>query len=376
MRVLVAEDERITRMSLQRHLEAWGHEVTVSEDGAAAWDVFQSGEFDAVLTDWQMPRMDGLELVRRIRAADVPRFVYVVLLTSRSETDDLIAGLDAGANDFLKKPFDRGELRARLNAGQRIIDLERALAQQNDRMRRDLQAAADYVRSLLPPPLRSPVRIDWLYAPAGDLAGDTLGYHAIDSDHLALYLLDVTGHGLDAALLSVAVLNVVRSMTLPDVDFRRPAQVLSRLNERFPMEAHQDRSFTIWYGVYRPADRMLRWSGAGHPAALAYAEQGGAPRPLPSTGPMCGMLPDWDGTDAETTLRPGSRLYLFSDGVYEIERRDGTLWPFDEFQALLALPVPGGDGAPRLRELLRHVEQLRNGAALDDDFTILELCVP
>ena len=150
MNVLIAEDEQSTRMRLQRNLEKLGFQPTVAENGLEAWNLFQSGEFPLVLTDWMMPEMDGLELIRRIRANSQPQYTYVIMLTSKSETSEIVEGMEAGADDFVTKPFDRNELRVRVRAGERIVELERALSLQNQRMKMDLDAAADLQKSLLP----------------------------------------------------------------------------------------------------------------------------------------------------------------------------------------------------------------------------------
>jgi signal transduction histidine kinase len=140
MKVLVAEDSMMMQRLLLRSLEKWSYEVSVAGDGEQAWDLFQRDHYPLVLTDWMMPRMDGLELTRRIRASGQPGYVYIILLTARTEKEDLVTAMDAGADDFLTKPFDQEELRVRVREGERIILLERALAEQN-RQLRDAQAA-------------------------------------------------------------------------------------------------------------------------------------------------------------------------------------------------------------------------------------------
>src|SRR5579871_4431665 len=135
MKVLIAEDEAVSRHLLQSYLRQWGHEVVAAADGAAAWRLFQEQELLLVLSDWEMPQMDGLELIRHIRQSVSGPFVYIILLTARSQKQDIIAGLEAGANDFVTKPFDRGELRVRVQAGERIIKLEQTLAAQNKALR-------------------------------------------------------------------------------------------------------------------------------------------------------------------------------------------------------------------------------------------------
>jgi signal transduction histidine kinase len=140
MKVLVADDSMMMQRLLLRSLEKWSYEVSIASDGAEAWDLFQRDHFPLVLTDWMMPQLDGLELTRRIRASGHPGYVYIILLTAKSEKEDLVAAMDAGADDFLSKPFDQEELRVRVREGERIILLERALAEQN-RQLREAQAA-------------------------------------------------------------------------------------------------------------------------------------------------------------------------------------------------------------------------------------------
>lgn len=140
MRVLIADDDPVSRHLLRSHVAAWGHEVTVAEDGARAWALFAAGDFPVVISDWLMPEVDGLELLRRVRAAPRPGYVYFILLTALAQKEDLVHGMEAGADDFVTKPFDRDELRVRLRAGERIIRLEQTLAEQN-RTLRETQAA-------------------------------------------------------------------------------------------------------------------------------------------------------------------------------------------------------------------------------------------
>jgi DNA-binding response OmpR family regulator len=138
MRTLIAEDELVSRRLLSSYLEKWGHEVVAVESGVEAWKLFQEADFHLVLTDWMMPEMDGLELIRRIRASRRSQYVYAILLTARSHKEDLVRGMESGADDFVSKPFDRDELRVRIRAGERIVQLERDLAAQNRALREAL----------------------------------------------------------------------------------------------------------------------------------------------------------------------------------------------------------------------------------------------
>jgi signal transduction histidine kinase len=140
MRVLIADDEPVSRRLLQSYLQKWGYEVTTAGNGAEAWHMFQEAPCAILITDWMMPEVDGLELIRRIRAANRPDYVHATLLTARAEKEDLVEGMEAGADDFLTKPFDRDELRVRLRAAERLVTLEHNLAEQN-RALREAQAA-------------------------------------------------------------------------------------------------------------------------------------------------------------------------------------------------------------------------------------------
>ena len=140
MKVLIADDDPVSRRLLQSDLQKWGYEVTVAMDGAEAWRLFQEGDFALVISDWMMPGLDGPELIRRIRACEKPNYVYTILLTAMSHKEELVQGMEAGADDFVSKPFDRNELHVRLRAGERIFKLEQALKEQTQALR-DAQAA-------------------------------------------------------------------------------------------------------------------------------------------------------------------------------------------------------------------------------------------
>jgi len=377
VRILIAEDERITRRNLQRQLEKWGHDVVAAADGDEAWALLQEQDIGVVITDWVMPGVDGLDLVRLIRTRQNTRYVYIILLTSKAEKNDIVEGMDAGADDFLSKPFDRNELHARLRAGIRIIELEqhlelrnRELAAAHASMKSDLAAAVDYVMSLIPDPDLDPITFDWRYIPSSDLGGDTFGYHRIDSNRVALYLVDVTGHGLDSALLSVSIINVLRLGSLPDTDFRDPSAVLYALNERFQGLEQGGKLFTIWYGVIDFERSTLSWAGGGHPDAILLQSDTEQPILLPSTGMMMGVLRGQRFSTRECTLAPSARIFIYSDGVYEVTQTNGKVWTQGELVDYID-SIRAHE--PQLMDnVLRHVRKLRGSSVLQDDFTIVE----
>ena len=270
-----------------------------------------------------------------------------------------------------RTPLSEGAL---VRAGQQLLKYERRTREEVTRaleLRHDLERAQQYVLSLLPPPIDGRVSATWHFVPSSQLGGDSFGYGWIDDDTFVFYLIDVSGHGVGAAMHSVAVMNVLRQRALPDVDFADPGAVLSNLNERFQMDTHDGMYFTIWYGVYRSAVRRLVFSAAGHHAA--YLVSGGdAPVPVGVPDLMIGAVPAVTYATSETTVPPDSTVYLFSDGVFEIVTKDEQPWRLGDFVALLAAdnvgkqrPTPAG-----LYDLVKA--RVKNGA-FDDDFSLVSI---
>lgn len=127
MKVLIADDDLVSRRLLESYLLKWNYEVTVTTDGEQAWEKIQSEGIPIVICDWMMPKMDGPELIRRIREQSKNGYVYTILLTSKSHKRDFVEGMQSGADEFVSKPFDHDELHARLRAAERIVNLERSL---------------------------------------------------------------------------------------------------------------------------------------------------------------------------------------------------------------------------------------------------------
>ncbi len=235
---------------------------------------------------------------------------------------------------------------------------------------RDLEKASSYVKALLPAPiLDGPVRTDWFFLPSTKLGGDAFGYQQLDEETFAGYVVDVSGHGAGAAMHSVSVMNVLRQRALPDTDFRDPAQVLHRLNSMFQMESHGGMFFSIWYGVYEPKTRQLRYSSAGHhPSYLAQPSRHEM-IPLQTRNLMIGAMPEARFVSDSVEVQPGSVLYVFSDGVFEVVTKEGTQWGLQDFLPLLQRPAVAGVGEPE--RLYRAVQEVARPGALDDDFSML-----
>jgi sigma-B regulation protein RsbU (phosphoserine phosphatase) len=340
---------------------------------------------DLILLDIMMPGMDGYEVCRRLRADEQARNIPIIFVTAKTEVEDETLGFELGAMDYITKPFSVPVVKARVKAHLELKMLRDVEAIQRakletllEMLNSELAEAADYVKFLLPQPItEGPVIADWRFVPSTILGGDSLGYHWLDEESLAIYLIDVCGHGVGAALHSVSVLNVLRSGNLPNVDFRRPEQVLGSLNAVFPMESHRDMYFTMWYGVYQPSSRLLTYASGGHPPALLLQDtvgDGSEIRELRTPNMILGGLDDINFEHDQVEIKPAARLYVFSDGVYEILNENGVCWEYDDLKAYLQ--ESGDRGKSNMDDLWAHVRQIAGSESLEDDFSVLELRIP
>jgi sigma-B regulation protein RsbU (phosphoserine phosphatase) len=375
-RILVVDDNLENRDTLARRLQRQGHTTAMAADGAEALEIARREPFDLVLLDVMMPVLDGYATLSALKADPELRHVPVIMISALDELESVVRCIEKGADDYLPKPFNPTLLRARIGAGlekKALRDQEQKYLRQIEatqaHLKAELDEAAKYVQSIFPPPTDEPFRIDWNYAPSMELGGDAFGYHWIDDDHLAIYLLDVCGHGVGASLLSVSAINVLRSGSLPETDFRDPAAVLAGLNEAFPMERQNNMYFTIWYGVYHRSSRVLRHASGGHPPSLLLKPDGSMDE-LRAPGMLIGAIPGMAYRSEACDIAPGSRLLVLCDGTYEIKRPDGTMIEFSEFTAFMRAHGAEPDG---LQRLLAWVHELRGGGALEDDFSILRV---
>jgi phosphoserine phosphatase RsbU/P len=379
--VLLIDDQAIVGESVRRMLAAETDiQFHFCQDPTRAIALANSVQPTVILQDLVMPEIEGLQLLKFFRANAATRQTPMIVLSSKEEPVIKAQAFALGANDYLVKLPDKVELIARIrhHSGGYIHLLERdeayrRLEQSQKQLAAELAQAARYVESQLPARLQGDVRIDWRFVPSTQLGGDMFGYHWLDADHLALYLLDVSGHGVGSSLLAVSVNNLLAAQSLPRTDFLDPGQVLARLNEIFPMEKQHNKYFTIWYGVFDRPRRALAYSNAGHPAALLYtgpsAAQGNLQQ-LRALGLAAGMMEAAEYETRVVELGTFARLLLYSDGVYEIDRPGESMWKFQEFVNYIS-DLPGEDFIGD--SLLAHVRRLHGSNVLADDFSFLEI---
>jgi len=377
--VLLIDDQPIVGEMVRRML-AGETDITLhyESDPARALARAEQVRPTVILQDLVMPAVDGITLARQIRTHPATSEIPLIVLSSKEEPKTKAEAFANGASDYLVKLPDRIELIARIRHHSRgylnLIERNEAFAalqRTQEALNRELAEAALYVRGILPPPLSGRVTTAWEFISSSSLGGDSFGHHWLDEDTLAIYLLDVCGHGVGAALLAVSVVNVLRSQSLPRIDFRDPVSVLCGLNAAFPMERHNNMNFTCWYGVYHAPTRTLRFGSGGHPPAVLI-KAGGQPRELLRTpGLSIGSLEDARYLSNQTTVPPDSLLYIFSDGVYEITKPDESLYQLEEFIGLLSTPL--ADGPADVQRLLDVARRVGKTDIFDDDYSLLRL---
>jgi len=381
IKVLLLDDQRIVGETIRRMLaDVPGLEFRFCADPAIALQEADAFSPTVILQDLVMPGVDGIEMVRAFRNNPSTAVTPLIVLSSKEEPTIKADAFAAGANDYLVKLPNKLEVVARIryHSGAYILRLQRdeafaALQAQQQIIARELADAATYVRSLLPLPMadNTPVPADWRFITCSSLGGDSFGYHWLQPDKLAIYLLDVCGHGVGAALLSVSAINTIRNQTLPGTDFAVPSQVLDGLNRAYPMEKQDGRYFTIWYGVLNPQTRELRFAAGGHPPAIAVAPDGTVNR-LGCPGMMIGAFPFAEYSDSAVTLDPGSRIFVYSDGCYEVTNAAETMMTIEDFCAIL---VGVGPRLDQLDTVVNEVRQWQQRPDFEDDFSLVMLQV-
>jgi sigma-B regulation protein RsbU (phosphoserine phosphatase) len=371
--ILIIDDDLAVQILLTRMLERQGYKVVVASNG-------EEGILKAVaccpaliICDWIMPGLNGLEVCQRIKADPQLSTTFFILLTSLDSVADRVKGLDAGADDFITKPIEHNELQARVRAGLRLHQLSRDLQTQKQILEAELAEAAEYVRSLLPPPMTHPLGISFQFIPSRQLGGDCFDYYWLDPDYLAIYLLDTAGHGLRATLPSISVLNLLRSRALKGLNYYQPSDVLQALNNTFQMNYQNDKYFTIWYGVYNRVKRQLIYASAGHPPAVLISGNltSTKVKKLRTPGVPVGMFPQVKYVDDFCNIEESSSLYIFSDGAYEITQSDGTLWTLEGFIQMLITSQRQFEG--KLDQILNNIISLNSKEAFDDDLSIIKM---
>ncbi len=342
-RVLVVDDSRGQRQLLSVYLRRWGFAVLESASAEEALVLCSTVQVDIILSDWMMDGMTGVEFCKRFRALPRDGYGYFILLTSKSEKSEIANGLEAGADDFVTKPVNSGELHARLRAGMRILSMQAQLVEKNreaaqtldtlqalyDSLERDLIEARKLQQTLLRDRQRDygAGAVAMMVRASGHVGGDLVGSFRIDDRRVAVWSVDVSGHGVAAAMMTARLAGYLSGSSpeqnlafLPGPEgsrlTRTPGALMAAFNRMMLEEVQVEQYFTMAYAEIDLVAGIARLAQAGHPhPALIRAD--GSVELVGAGGLPVGLIPGAEFEDVAIPLFPGDRLFLMSDGMTE-----------------------------------------------------------
>ncbi|TCP27519.1 PP2C family protein-serine/threonine phosphatase [Rhodovulum adriaticum] len=396
--VLLVDDSRLQRRILRASLERWGYRVLECGTGEEALDICRTQPVDLIISDWIMPGMSGLDFCRAFRALERESYGYFILLTSKSETGEMVNGLDNGADEFLTKPVNASELRARIASGERILRMERELRDKNrlvshtlselqslyDAIDRDLAAAEKLQQSLVSERSRRFGRawVSLLMQPAGRVGGDLVGYFPAGPGRLGLFAVDVSGHGISAAMVTARLAGLLSSPSVdqnlalapaPDggVAVRPPEAVVADLNGLLLDEIETEHYFTLLLAVVDLDSGAVRYCQAGHPHPVVQRASGGI-EVSGRGGLPVGLLPGAEFEGDTLHLAPGDRVLIASDGLSECAGPNGA--QLGDAGVIRILGAQSGRSGPEaLDAILAGARDHAGSAGLADDISAVLL---
>lgn len=393
--VLVVDDSRAHRRLLSRSLEKWGYDVIEADSGEAALEVCQSTSVELVVSDWMMPGMSGIEFCRQFRALVDGHPAYFILLTAQKEREVLAEGLESGADDFLTKPFSSVELRARLRAGERVLEAHRALEDKNDvlsetltelsdaydAIERDLNEARKFQEGLVPERHLNFGNFDisMLLQPSGHIGGDLVGCFRVNATTLGFYSVDVSGHGVASALMTARIAsylsdaapdrNVALRKSAGDYVMRDLEVVCEKLNALLQSDADSDQYLTMALGKLCLASGACELCQAGHPFPVVQRADGTVEF-IELEGTPIGLIDDAEFSTSALTLMSGDRLILHSDGLTECSDPNGNLLEEEGLERILQ-DKHGLHGLMLIDEIVFALERFGGSEEFADDLSAI-----
>ncbi len=389
--LLIVDDDSATKTLMQAWVQGSGHTVICLGSEDVTGTTFSENNFDIVLFNWNLTSMSGSSLCHLIRQD--PSYHYVIVYASDGQELDFVECTTAGADDILSPPLNSSQLQVRILAAERTIHLQQAFAEQNaahkalnekldvayQALYSELQAASELQLSLLPTisEVHPKYSLDWLVLPSSFLAGDNLNYFIMQERYLIFYHLDVAGHGIPSALLSVTLNQLLSPQPGspmvrfdPQLELKRivpPVEVVSELNRRFQPQG--DGYFTMIYAVLDTVTHEIRLCQAGHPSPIKITADGVISE-VGDGGFPVGLWPDMTYEETRTSLLPGDRLVLYSDGVLACLNDEGVPYSLKQMKAII-----GSQSGKPLKEVLQAVqadlERWAQGKDFPDDISLL-----
>ncbi|RLA92192.1 MAG: hypothetical protein DRG25_06675, partial [Deltaproteobacteria bacterium] len=347
-KILIVDDSEVNRRLLFRILKKEGYELIEARDGEEAIEIAFQELPDLILLDIMMPKKDGYEVCAEIKSKSYMENIPIIFLSGKSRTEDKIKGLDLGGADYVTKPFERGEVLARVKAQLKIHNLNKKLMEVNEslvkkqkQIEEDLKAAAEIQGCLLPSEA-SKVKffdISWKFMPCEKIGGDIFNFFQLDEEHWAFYIVDVSGHGVPSAMMAVSISQIMQPRmgfilkksinSRPYYEIVTPAEVLSKLDREYPFTRF-DKFFTMSYLIVNKNNGILKYSNAGHPPPVLI-RQDGSLEFLKEGGTIIGMGGITPFEEGKKQLKIGDKLLLYTDGIMEYQNSKGNFYGKDRF---------------------------------------------
>jgi len=366
-RVLIVDDVKANADILVEALRA-DYKLSVALSGDAALRAVAKSPPDLILLDIVMPGIDGYEVCRRLRAEPSTREIPIMFLSSLEDVANKTRGFELGGNDYLTKPFEMLEVKARV----RSLLKARAYAEAvREAQERDLAIAREIQLGLLPSDLASPVKgtpydVHAVIEPARLVGGDLFEVLRVSDDRLVIAVGDVCGKGITAALFMAVAVTLLRTLAR---QCESPEEILRRLNDELAAQNPRDMFVTLVCLDVRA--HRVTCANAGHDTSLLVGA--GPPRAVfPSTGTVVGLFPGRTYTSESLELLPGESLVLYTDGVSEACNPGGEFFGDERLHACFAEGA-GKTAQGSVDQLVRDVRAFAAGAAPSDDITILVL---
>ncbi|BAQ70400.1 response regulator receiver protein [Rhodovulum sulfidophilum] len=390
MKILVVDDDDLVRELILHSIGQLGHDLHSADSGETALEQIKAGlDVDLVISDWMMPGMTGVDLCAEVRRKTRRRHIFFLLLTARESREDYLSAMEAGADDFLVKPFDPEMLAAKVRAAERIFGLQTQLALSNTqltqsnqelddalrKMKNDIHAAAKLQLGLLPPEkVRfGRFRMSAALLPSSAVSGDIYNYFNLGDETFGLYSLDVAGHGARAAMMSFAISRFIIDLGVVGnfQQTRSLSSYVQELNEIFQSSPPDNDYFTMLLATIS-SDEKMRVCQAGHPHPIATPIDGGPPFPLGKGGFPVGLQEGISYEEFLVDLTQIHRVVFYTDGITECSGPNGELFGVERFQALLheAEGKPLDDVVPAVKQAMIS---WHGGDEFDDDISIIVL---